>query len=393
MGVIQHKIWSDIWNNKGRTLQVVLIIAMGAFAIGMIIGGSGAIRAKLTQEWQASTPAMINLWADPRVNDEQLAALKSLKGIEDVEGILSTSIEWRLSPDQPWSSGGLMARVDYKDQTFNKFELLSGQWPARKGLAVEKGAEAHFDIHEGDQIYLRLNDHEHVLRVEGVIYNRTAQPPGFGGKAQFYASRAGFANLTGEQNFDQILAGAPVYDEAAIKNLADRMQRQLEKLDIDSGGAALGDGDRRISDPQTHFLQSTLDAIFLILGVMGGLALILGLLLVYNTITAIIGQQVSQIGVMKAVGGSTRQILQVYFSGVLIYGLLALVVAIPLGAIGAQQLSNFLLNFFNMDPGPLVLSPLALEVQVAIALLAPLLASLVPIFAGARITVREANST
>ena len=37
MGVIRHKIWSDIWHNKGRTAQVVLIIAMGAFAIGMTL--------------------------------------------------------------------------------------------------------------------------------------------------------------------------------------------------------------------------------------------------------------------------------------------------------------------------------------------------------------------
>jgi putative ABC transport system permease protein len=51
------------------------------------------------------------------------------------------------------------------------------------------------------------------------------------------------------------------------------------------------------------------------------------------------------------------------------------------------------LYFFNIDPGPFTLSPTALLAQAAIAILAPLLAALVPIFAGARITVREAIST
>jgi len=37
MSVIWNKVWFDLWQNKGRTFQVVLIIAMGAFAIGMII--------------------------------------------------------------------------------------------------------------------------------------------------------------------------------------------------------------------------------------------------------------------------------------------------------------------------------------------------------------------
>jgi cell division protein FtsX len=116
MGVIRHKIWSDLWNNKGRTLQVVLIIAMGAFAIGMIIGASSIVRVRLAEVWQSSSPATINLWADPQVSDEQLTALKSLAGVEDVEGFMSTSLEWRLSPTDPWQSGTLVARADYDDK-------------------------------------------------------------------------------------------------------------------------------------------------------------------------------------------------------------------------------------------------------------------------------------
>jgi ABC-type antimicrobial peptide transport system permease subunit len=226
--------------------------------------------------------------------------------------------------------------------------LLNGHWPTRKLVAVEKGAESNFNIPQGQQVYLRLNDHEYAVQVGGLVYNAFLQPPGFGGKAQFYASRDNFTNLTGEQDFNQILAAAPIYNEAAVKDLADRMQRQLEKLDVESSGAAPVDGDRRVMDPNKHFLQNSLDAIFLILGVMGGLVLILGLLLVYNTITAIVGQQVTQIGVMKAIGAGTGQILLIYFSGVLIYGVLALLVAIPLSVLGAQQLSNFLLYFFNV---------------------------------------------
>jgi putative ABC transport system permease protein len=38
MNTMWRKIWRDLWSNKSRTLQVVLIIAMGAFAIGMIVG-------------------------------------------------------------------------------------------------------------------------------------------------------------------------------------------------------------------------------------------------------------------------------------------------------------------------------------------------------------------
>lgn len=70
--------------------------------------------------------------------------MKSIQGVEDVEGYLSTSIEYRLNPADPWTPGGLIARTDYQDQTFAKLELLSGHWPARKNVAVEKGADSYF---------------------------------------------------------------------------------------------------------------------------------------------------------------------------------------------------------------------------------------------------------
>src|SRR5215510_10234990 len=128
MGVIWHKIWSDIWHNKGRTAQVVLIIAMGAFAIGMIIGSRTLIAEGLTSVWRASSPSMINLTVDPTVDDEMIQSLKSLRGINEVEGFSEQSIEWRLKPEDEWKPAGLIARNDYDDQKYAKITLLSGDW-------------------------------------------------------------------------------------------------------------------------------------------------------------------------------------------------------------------------------------------------------------------------
>jgi putative ABC transport system permease protein len=392
MGVIRYKVWSDLWHNKGRTLQVVLIIAIGAFAIGMIIGGSNLIRTGLATPWQASSPAMIQMWVDPPLDDDQLLALKNLKGVDEVEGLLTTTIEWRLSPDEAWSPAGLLARDDYENQHYSKLQLISGNWPAGRIFAMEKGSDTNFDIHQGGQIYIRVNERERIVKIGGVVSNQFIFPASLGGSAQLYTTRDRFGELTGEREFNQFLAGAPVYDETLLTDVADRMQRQLEKQDIDSGGAAPPEGSRT-ANPEQHFSQDVLDGIFLMLGIMGGLILILGLFLVYNTVNTILTQQVDQVGIMKAIGAGTGQILWVYLVTVFIYGLLALIIAIPLGAIGAYIISSFMLNFFIIDPGPLTISPPAVLVQVVIGLLAPLLASLIPILAGARITVREAIST
>jgi putative ABC transport system permease protein len=119
----------------------------------------------------------------------------------------------------------------------------------------------------------------------------------------------------------------------------------------------------------------------------------LGLFLVYNTISALISQQVDQIGIMKAVGAKTSQILRFFLTMIFVYGLLALALAVPAGMLGAWGITSWLVGSFNADPGGFSFSPLAIAVQVAISLLTPLIVALIPIFAGSRITVREAINT
>ena len=100
MGVIRYKIWQDLWSNKTRTLQVVLIIAVGAFAIGMIISTRNNVIRAMEQSWVESSPPMIGMWNWPQITDEDIRALKKIDGIVDAEGVAVDSVEWRLDDDQ-----------------------------------------------------------------------------------------------------------------------------------------------------------------------------------------------------------------------------------------------------------------------------------------------------
>ena len=395
MGTPRFKIWYDLWKNKGRTLQVVLIVAMGAFAIGLIISTRMLIIPVMHDLWRAASPAMITLWASPSVDDEAIQALRRIEGLEDVEGYTFASVEWRLSPDEAWSPGFLVVRNDYQDQRYTTVDLLSGEWPQGKTFAVSQGVDAVYGIDLGGRVQIRVDEREHLVEIGGVLYDPVASPPGFGGPVQFFTTRDRLQYLTGDRGFSRILAGARQYDEAVLTDIAGQMQDKLESQGVDSGGAApssTGSG-ARVADPDVHFFAPFLDTVFFIMGIMSILSLILALFLVYNTINAIISQQVDQIGIMKAIGARTGQILRLYLTIVFVYGLLALLIAVPLGAIGGWGLNLFLLNTFNAEPGPFAISPLAVGAQAAIALLAPLLASTIPIFVGANITVREAIST
>jgi putative ABC transport system permease protein len=389
VSIIWRKVWRDVWDNKGRTLQIVLIIAMGAAAIGMILGTRNLMIPAMQSGWQAASPAMINLGVSPAIDDDDLIALKKVDGVEDVEGLSSTPIEWRVRPGDEWAAGNLLARADYQDQRLNKLTLAAGNWPTGRVFALEQGHGAAFGIPERGQVYIRVDDREYAVQLGGTISSQVVQPVYFGGTTQFYATRDRYGEMIGDRNFTRIMAAAAEYDEGIVTSIADRLQEKLERQGKDSWGVQPA----RVVDPNEHFFQDSMDGIFFLTGVLGLLALLLGLLLVYNTVNANISQQVDQIGIMKAIGARTGQILRLYLTNVLIYAFLALLVALPLGILGGWGITNWLVASFTGEPVEFVVSPSAIVAQVIIALLAPLLASLIPIFSGARITVREAIST
>ena len=49
MDVIWKKIWRDVFTHKGRTVQVVLSIAVGIFAVGLTLGMFTQMNAQMTK--------------------------------------------------------------------------------------------------------------------------------------------------------------------------------------------------------------------------------------------------------------------------------------------------------------------------------------------------------
>jgi len=82
-----------------------------------------------------------------------------------------------------------------------------------------------------------------------------------------------------------------------------------------------------------------------------------------------------------------------YFTRVVSYRLLAALISIPVGYFAARGLQLFFAGFSNIENAEPQIDPTAVAIQVIICLLAPLLAAMIPLWAGARITVRKAIST
>ena len=118
-------------------------------------------------------------------------------------------------------------------------------------------------------------------------------------------------------------------------------------------------------------------------------AMLLSLLLIYNTVTAIIAQQTAQIGELRRSAPAAARSC-IYITIVAIYGLCALVISLPLSILAANGLRTVLIARLGITPGPFRLDYGPLLLQSAICLVLPILVAFPPILGGARITVREA---
>ncbi len=386
------KVWYDLWQDKSRTLQVVLVIALGAIGIGLVVGGRNVIANTVLTGWQAAEPPNIKVSVTPPMDDEQLQGLLRLEGVSEAEGLLSSGIEWRVKGQEEWTTGLLEGRDDYYDQQMGLDMLLGGVFPTRNTVAIGKnsiGPDPGVAI--GDTLEIRFNDVVRDFPVVGLM-DPVGPSPTFGINLRVLAERDTFARITGRDTYNLIQTRDAVWDPAAAERTDLLMQEYLEDNNIDSVGVLFPFQDR-ISPPDVPPASTVLNGIFLLLGIIGVIVVILGIFLVYNSISAIVMQQISQIGVLKAVGADSRQVLRTYLILVLSYGLLAAAISIPVGAAAARGLQVFFATFLNMENATPQIDSTAVFIQVLICLIAPLLAALIPLRAGAHITVREAIST
>ena len=151
-------------------------------------------------------------------------------------------------------------------------------------------------------------------------------------------------------------------------------------------------GEIRIPPLGKHPHQTQMTAILVMLLMFAFMALVLSAVLTATTMSALLAQQVRQIGVMKTIGARTSQITNLYLLLVVLMGVAALVIGLPLSIFVGRNLSNLIAQLLNFTLYSSSIPSWVFVVQISAGLLLPVLAALVPILAATRITVQQAIS-
>jgi putative ABC transport system permease protein len=381
-----HKVLADVFGNKTRTALVVLSIAVGVFAIGMIGGARVILLRDLAGTWESVHPASATLFTET-FNDDLVRVVRRMPGVADAEARRAVEVRVKVGPEE-WKDLTLFAIPDFKDMRIYQVRRLSGAWPPKAHeVLLERAAPGFLGI-AGESLLIETHDGtQHTLHISGLVHDPGQPPALFANRGYGYISLDTVEWLGESREFNQlnIVVADQALDKEHIKAVSSQVQAKIEK----SGRKVFGTD---IPEPGKHPVDQPIQALIMLLGVIGFFALLLSGFLVVNTIGALLQQQTRQIGVMKSIGARTADITAMYLVTVLIFGLLSLVVAVPLGVLGAWGLANYFAGLFNFDITSITTPPIVLTLQVAAGVIVPLLAALVPVFTGTRITVLEAIS-
>ena len=385
MGVIWYKIWFDLWHNKTRTLLTVLSIAAGVFAVGAIFGMSDMMLSNMDKSHHEVLSTHINVALETAVDRETLLSLRDVPGVEDVDPYNSVNVQYKLQPDGQWRQGVIQMRDNYEHQKYSLLQLRAGHWPDSKNeLAVERMGAQFLNIGIGDSVIFKIDEKERVLPITGFIRHPFVPPPQFMDMAFFFVNGEGMERLgIPEGQFTALYVRVTPYSDAYAREVATAIKDKLAKQNINVAGFGY-------ENPDKHWGRTYLDAMTQVQQLLALICVVIGAVLVFNTISNLITQQTNQIGILKAIGGRTPNIVGMYMVSAFVYGALAFIVAMPLGAIVAHSITKVFLNLFNIDYDTFHISRNAVILQALCAILAPLLAGLPPILKGAAITVRQA---
>ena len=382
-----RKVFRDLWSNKSRTILVVLSIAVGVAAIGMVAGTYFALTRDLFVEYQKINPAHSILMVSG-FDDDVLRIVRNIKGVKEAEGRFGFQVRVKVGPDE-WRNLKLSAVSDFNDIQINKFSPVNGNWPpGYRGILIERTALPSTNADVGDSILVETSEGiQRELKIAGLAHDLNVPSGAFTNQITGYIDFDTLDWLGYKNNYNELL----IISEG--KNLTRRVIRDLSTAieeKIEKGGKTVYA--TTIPQPDRHWFVQYMTPIASALVIIGIIILTISGLLIINTISAILSQQTRQIGIMKAVGAKSGQILAMYFVSMFIIGVVALMIALPIGWLGMQWAVRFLAGLINFDIQNPTMPNQVIWLQVLISILLPIIVTLIPIKNASKITIREAIS-
>ena len=393
-GIRTRKIARDIAARKIRASLVSISIFIGVLGVVVLTTLGQLLTHQMQKDLRASELAMFRIFLDTPTtfNSDLLAPLEHLRewpGVTAAEGQAVYEFAWHLAGEQTFRAGQIFSYTQPFGQIhLEPIRLLRGRYPVagEHEVAIEQRMADHNGLHVGDAIVIEMvgvaGRPQEAWRIVGLVYQPYVYLGSEGADSNVYAAFDDAQQIVGFKGLSSIYL--------RFDNFATARQQAREIRPYLNDETPYRIAYTLTDDPKQNLYVVGARRFSSILTILGVVAMVVSSFLVTNVISTVITEQRRQIGAMKALGATNRDIFAIYVGTALAYGLIGTIPGVIVGAyigreaaLAAAPLANVILE--NSTP-PLA----AIALGLGLGLGVPVLAALLPILNGLRVTILEA---
>ena len=380
-----YKIFRDFSLNKARTAFVFLAICIGVFGLSVVVNSYSILQREMDKNYMNTNPASASLWTTP-IDESYISQLIDLPYIKDAEQREKVVGRVQVGNNE-WKDIWLFVVNDFNNLRLDIFAPEKGKdMPGKGEILFERKALSIAKAHLNQNLNIRIPDGRTTsLKLVGTVHAPGLAPAWMEGYAYGYITKETL----------ELLGGKPLNTELKILVSEDSMNKQHIKDNVKMLKDFLEkDGVKvtriEIPNPGKHPHYDQMATLLFLMEVFGLFALILSGILVANMISGILEQQTRQIGIMKAIGAGSKQIVYLYEGMVLLLSVAAMLVSIPAGIAAGRGYAELAAEILNFNIYSSYIPFYVFLLEIAVGLLIPMITALYPIIKGSRITVRKA---
>jgi putative ABC transport system permease protein len=379
-------------------------IAIFIGVLGVVtLGSSGdliirQLRSDLKESELAMQQVFVSAPSGIEVNNAQyIDKLETFPGVTQVEGRAVYPLSWKLPASSEFEDGYILAAWEPFEQIALQPMRLTGEgrYPVvgQNEIVIEKRMADKYELGIGDGLVLRVlgggMTREETWQIVGVVFQPYASysgagPPAVPSDASVFATYEDAQLIAGFAGFNAFLVRYT--DFTTAKEQADRLYATVSQ---DTPYVAAFN---YIDDPAQSFIITVVKQVTDMLTMLGIVAMVVSGILVVNVINSIVVEQKRQIGVMKSMGATRWDNFVMYVGVALSYGVIGLVpgviLGVILGSIMAQALGSMAFTFID----GFGVSSVGILLGIIMGLAVPVVAALLPVFLGTRVTILEATT-
>jgi putative ABC transport system permease protein len=394
--------FKNLRHRMSRSLLTLLGIAIGIMAIISLLALGEGMQQAVTGELSSLSDVIIvstggggfsSFGGGGSTSAGEYFTQRDISGIERIQGIKTVSTQLSGSGLAEYNGKTTILSLTGMEVSVMKLQYASQNLEAGEFLTendqhkIMIGYSIAHDTFDADiSVGGRIKINGEKFFVSGIF-----EKQGFGGTSSdsiVLMNSRDFQKLTGQSNVSLIYLR--VYNVNDAESIATTIQTTIN--------GNHGKKDFATATTMTSILktvQNIIGILQLVLVGIASIALVVASIGIMNTMLTSVMERTREIGIMKAIGATTRDIMSIFIIEGVLMSSVGGIIGIILGVFGSQALTLILRSFMSMGGGSSfqlvpIITITSVVLAIAVSLIVGILSSLYPAWKAARMSPIEA---